>query len=537
MFRPGRSEPVPQRHHTRSVLPISNWNACFAAQNPLRDAALRICGHRSSPTAAPSRSTSSSVSGRRSSASSSRSSSITSRTRSTASSGEPAGPPSGSPVRRSMPGHRRDACSNARWRQLRRQYVRGRPTPRFGVNARPQCAHRPGSSDHSSVPRPFGPAPHPTDHIVTVTFCFACRRGRGPFGSGCRLDPVWDLVAGDRVVRSPGRGRARREPRCWWRLPRRRPRLRPVPVRPSLLDGHRGFTHGAIARNTRGRASVPAHRVEPRRRDSEGLVHGHWLGVRQRRCSPRDGLGSRWLAVDGRGVRLGDRPPVARSRLFGQRRPAPGAPARRRGARVAAPRPERRHDTGDRDHRVGGAARGPLAEVLDRAVSGSASVVGVCFGAQLIAVALAGPRAVRPARRGMEVGLSRVRCSVSGTDHVVSEFHHHEIRPAAIRSAGASLTFGNEHSEVQGFAIGSTIAGFQFHPELDPRRTASTIHANRTVIRSVGACPTAALRSVREHRRAWHPMSFDRLVVSRLGRVGTPDVAPAASTDRRSVAS
>ncbi len=184
-----------------------------------------------------------------------------------------------------------------------------------------------------------------------------------------------------------------------------------------------------------------------------------------------------------------------------------------------------------------GAARGPLAEVLDRAVSGSASVVGVCFGAQLIAVALAGPRAVRPARRGMEVGLSRVRCSVSGTDHVVSEFHHHEIRPAAIRSAGASLTFGNDHSEVQGFAIGSTIAGFQFHPELDPRRTASTIHANRTVIRSAGACPTAALRSVREHRRAWHPMSFDRLVVSRLGRVGTPDVAPAASTDRRSVAS
>ena len=31
-----------------------------------------------------------------------------------------------------------------------------------------------------------------------------------------------------------------------------------------------------------------------------------------------------------------------------------------------------------------------------------------------------------------------------------------------------------------GLLVGSTIAGFQFHPELDPRRTASTIHANRT---------------------------------------------------------
>ena len=60
-----------------------------------------------------------------------------------------------------------------------------------------------------------------------------------------------------------------------------------------------------------------------------------------------------------------------------------------------------------------GAARSPLGELLERALSGSASVVGICFGAQLLAVSLAGPGAVRPTARGMEVGLHRVRCTTS----------------------------------------------------------------------------------------------------------------------------
>ncbi len=163
-----------------------------------------------------------------------------------------------------------------------------------------------------------------------------------------------------------------------------------------------------------------------------------------------------------------------------------------------------------------GAARTRLQEVLERALVGSATVVGVCFGAQLLAVSLAGPRAVRPARRGMEVGLHPVRCTASSAEHVVSEFHHHEVRPAAIRSIGATVTFENEHTRVQGFSMGANVMGFQFHPELDPRRTASTIRANTELIRSVGSCPDAALRTVRDHRGAWQPMSFDRLVLDRV---------------------
>lgn len=163
-----------------------------------------------------------------------------------------------------------------------------------------------------------------------------------------------------------------------------------------------------------------------------------------------------------------------------------------------------------------GETRRRLQAVLERGVAGSATVVGICFGAQLLAVSLAGPRAVRPARRGMEVGLHRVRCTSSASEHVVSEFHHHEVRPAAMRDIGATVTFENDHTQVQGFCVGTNVVGFQFHPELDPRRTASTIRANRELIRSVGSCPDTALRTVRDQRGDWQSMSFDRLVLDRF---------------------
>ncbi|MGI9577285.1 MAG: glutamine amidotransferase-related protein [Microthrixaceae bacterium] len=162
------------------------------------------------------------------------------------------------------------------------------------------------------------------------------------------------------------------------------------------------------------------------------------------------------------------------------------------------------------------ATRAPLQEVLESALAGTATVVGICFGAQLLAVSLAGAGAVRPARHGMEVGLHRVRCTASSESHVVSQFHHHEVSPEAIRGIGATVTFENDHSHVQGFAVGSGVLGFQFHPELDPWRAASTVRANRRVIRSVGSCPRQAMRTIRAQRSQWHPSSFDRLVVDNL---------------------
>ncbi len=179
-----------------------------------------------------------------------------------------------------------------------------------------------------------------------------------------------------------------------------------------------------------------------------------------------------------------------------------------------------------------GAARGPLAEVLARASTGSATVVGVCFGAQLIAVSLAGPRAVRPARRGMEAGLRTVRSTSSGAQQVVSEFHHHEVRASALRSIGATVTWENDHSEVQGFAHGANVFGFQFHPELDPRRTVSTIHANRSVIRSCGGSVTEAMRSVRDHRHRWQTGCFEQMVVERLAprRAASRPAEPAVAS-------
>lgn len=163
-----------------------------------------------------------------------------------------------------------------------------------------------------------------------------------------------------------------------------------------------------------------------------------------------------------------------------------------------------------------GAARSPLGELLERALSGSASVVGICFGAQLLAVSLAGPGAVRPTARGMEVGLHRVRCTTSPASHVVSEFHYHEIRPDAVRSIGAEVTYENDHTEVQGFALGSSVFGYQFHPELDPWRTTSTVRSNKKVIRSAGSCPRTAMGTIRRNRSQWHPASFENLVARKL---------------------
>ena len=161
------------------------------------------------------------------------------------------------------------------------------------------------------------------------------------------------------------------------------------------------------------------------------------------------------------------------------------------------------------------AARDALAEVTHRARDGAASVVGICFGAQLLAVSLAGAQAVRTTPRGMEVGLHRVRSTTEREDHVVSEFHYHEIHPDSMRSIGAEVTYENDHTEVQGFSLGN-LHGYQFHPELDPWRTTSTVRSNKKVIRSAGSCPRAALGTIRRNGSKWHPASFERLVAARL---------------------
>lgn len=165
-------------------------------------------------------------------------------------------------------------------------------------------------------------------------------------------------------------------------------------------------------------------------------------------------------------------------------------------------------------------ARSALRAVLDRAREGGAEVVGVCFGAQLLATAIGGLGAVGPAEGGMEVGLARVHPrssdSTTGRSHVVAQFHHHQIAAGAIRSSGASVTLSNDHTEVQAFEVGEHIVGYQFHPEWSPADVAATISRYRRVITETGGCVTRGLATVADRYGHWDPLTFDRLVAARF---------------------
>lgn len=112
-------------------------------------------------------------------------------------------------------------------------------------------------------------------------------------------------------------------------------------------------------------------------------------------------------------------------------------------------------------------ARRALRVVLDRAAQNQASVVGICLGAQLIATALANRPVTRAAKAGLEVGISRVRPSDAPRPLRVPEFHYEEIEPRAVSAVGGRITHENSHSSVQGYRVGTSVRGYQFHPELD----------------------------------------------------------------------
>lgn len=170
-------------------------------------------------------------------------------------------------------------------------------------------------------------------------------------------------------------------------------------------------------------------------------------------------------------------------------------------------------------------ARLDLEPILHRALAGRATVTGICFGAQLIAATLAGPRAVRPNPRGMEAGLVVVRPPARrrwapsdppgvgpGSRLVVAELHHHLVDPAAVVALGGDIVLSNDHTTVQAFALGPTILGLQFHPELDPATIRSVVQAHGHLIRSHRAEPAAALASIDRLRRRWRARTFDDLV-------------------------
>lgn len=157
-------------------------------------------------------------------------------------------------------------------------------------------------------------------------------------------------------------------------------------------------------------------------------------------------------------------------------------------------------------------ARRALEPVLARALAGRATVTGICFGAQLIAATLAGPGAVGPNPRGLEAGLTLVRPPGRRAGVVVSQIHYHCIEPSAVAAVGGEIILSNGHTAVQGFTVGPTITGLQFHPELDPTAARATVSAHRDLMRAHGTTSDAALASIEKLATRWRTDPFDHYV-------------------------
>jgi GMP synthase (glutamine-hydrolysing) len=102
-------------------------------------------------------------------------------------------------------------------------------------------------------------------------------------------------------------------------------------------------------------------------------------------------------------------------------------------------------------------------------------VLGVCFGHQLLAVALGG--AVERNPRGPEVGTREVVLTAAGREDallaglperlLVQQFHEDH---AAALPPGAVLLARGEHTPIQAFGRGPRLRAVQFHPEFDAAR-------------------------------------------------------------------
>lgn len=108
---------------------------------------------------------------------------------------------------------------------------------------------------------------------------------------------------------------------------------------------------------------------------------------------------------------------------------------------------------------------------IRRCIDSGCRVIGVCLGAQLLALLLGG--AVRASDKGREIGWFPVFVSPEGSHTPIGEslpvsfmaFHWHGDE--CVLPDGAVSLFYNHHTPVQGFLWDNRVLGLQFHLEAD----------------------------------------------------------------------
>lgn len=158
-----------------------------------------------------------------------------------------------------------------------------------------------------------------------------------------------------------------------------------------------------------------------------------------------------------------------------------------------------------------------LAEIIRRARQGSASVVGICLGCQMLAYAVAGRDLSQGSRNGLEIGLSRLEpVKAQYGIPAIAQFHYEEVSPAILAVPGVRHLYRNSHSRVQGFCAYGTAFGYQFHPELTPDDCRQVVQHNARMIADYGQSPESILDEIDDRAASWTADSFEDLVIAVL---------------------
>jgi GMP synthase (glutamine-hydrolysing) len=140
---------------------------------------------------------------------------------------------------------------------------------------------------------------------------------------------------------------------------------------------------------------------------------------------------------------------------------------------------------------------------LGSAVARNIPVLGVCYGHQLLAQTLGGK--VGWSRKGEEIGTVTVDLTAEGRRDPLCTGLPERLTVQASHSQSVlelppdvRLLAHNVHEPVQGFAWGSNVWGFQFHPEFDADISRTYIEDDREELEAHGREPEALLRATRD---------------------------------------
>lgn len=131
-------------------------------------------------------------------------------------------------------------------------------------------------------------------------------------------------------------------------------------------------------------------------------------------------------------------------------------------------------------------------------------VLGVCFGHQLLARAAGGDVALNP--RGREIGSVTVQLTAAGAKdplftwarQPVVECQATHVDAVEPLPPGATLLAGNENTPVQAYRLSETVAGVQFHPEIDAGTMRDIIASRAERLASEGLDARALQAQVRD---------------------------------------